>query len=435
MMKRLLMGSILLLSALLIVLVLILGWAVGTTSGAKWLVKQASVAEPRLEAAIIGGRLLTGVTLDYLRWDDTDIQLSVSEGALSWNGGCLLLKQCDLVVTAASINGRYIDTQAPSAIGPFPESEPFSLPFSRLKLRADIGTASLQMMDQTIDVGAIGLSADVSDAHVRLDALTVDTIVRRVKASESSLQLTSEVERPVVEPLFSPFDVVDIPIDLSIKTLRIGSVVFDDNQPDFMLSNIEANQLSLINSVLNAERLSVQVDDAQISVSGQTQLLGDWPTNLSVSVIYGQGTETEVMAQTRLTGDLEKIDWTLAMQSPIALRANGSFMPLGKDLPISGALFWEQSIAKNWLPPEIDIQSGVLHFDGTLTNTSIALALETGVRDAADNAITDIAATAQWHNNGVIIEKVTFSQLAGSATATGNISWAGGPMAAVSHHT
>ncbi|MFJ3483125.1 translocation/assembly module TamB domain-containing protein [Pseudomonas sp. NPDC090202] len=153
---------------LIILLVLALGWLLGTQTGSRWALGWV----PGLEVESFSGRLAGQWQADRLRWQQGENQVEVDAPLFDWSPGCLTrMTLCINTLQTGDVRLHFPPSGEPASSGPI------TLPNLKLPLAIELGR---------IQVGSIHLdgSEQVSDlqlaAHWTADGLKIDSVhVRR----------------------------------------------------------------------------------------------------------------------------------------------------------------------------------------------------------------------------------------------------------------
>ena len=411
---------------LVLLLILALSWISMTTGGARWVAKQLSHAEPRLSIAVTEGRLLTGLTLASVDWDDGEARVAIRASELAWSSGCLWLKHCELHLQADDVDVQYVaattdtSTPAPAAIAPL------ALPFSRLQLTATVNRLQVSLSDQTITVSEVATDLSITDARFHVASLMVEQVVRRpVMPVEMTATAATPAEAHLDQigdnnsPIFTPFDWPTLPVIVTIDKVSIGSLIADNTQPDALDIRIKATQLTVDGDALNIESLGVTVGDAEANVSGEVTLHGMWNSHLVLEGSLGADSASPIVGNVTIAGDFGRFDWEAALLAPLNIQAKGNLFPLQDNLPVSGTLLWNQGVADQWLPEGIALQSGRATFDGRLINPLFDLGLISAIQDTNSLESIGIELGAIYDQDQLEIYRGIFTQAEGHLALNG----------------
>ena len=312
--RRILATTGLCLAGLLIVVLLLLAWILGTQSGSRMLWRGVSGAVDGLTAEAVDGRFVGPLTLRGLRFENKSVRLSIGSLQLNWAPGSLLSGAVILETLHAD---EVAFTQLKSA-PPSEDTTPFELPRSlslpvSIELR-DIAVSSFEYRPapeaEPLRVDKAMLVASFRGTDLSIDHLSAQGPLFGVRAKASARTRDNYPSTAALEWQASPRDLAPLSGELSIEgdlsSLRVEQTI---DAPYNASQRVELQDL-LGDLRLNAR---VELDNSRLQAIASTLpamgLSGD---------VVAEGSLADLAYRAQLDAETEEF-------GALALLASGDF--------------------------------------------------------------------------------------------------------------
>lgn len=460
--KRILRYTLWVLLGLLLLVAVLLGWAVATESGTRWVAARAVGLVPgELQIEQVSGRLNRDLRLHGIRYSREGLTVQGDSLALEWQWSRLL--SGELLIERLALGD--IDVRLPPASEPSEQPEeqpPFRLPRQlSLPLSVDIRSLSLGAVRITPADGEVGVENEstewLSAADLQIGARGDRVEIRRfsLKSPRADLSLTggatlsghypidlvTEWKLRLAQRLDSSTPEEPIVLD---GTGRIGGDLEQlilnqrvsgplsaelDARLDAVLSDTPQWQADLDVEQLDMARwLSAPSEElAALAPKAQLKAHGDLVSaqlalELSANLPELQQTKASLLAQaSRQRIEIEKLSLT-PEQGEMRFMAQGHIdEPLAKG-DLDATLSW-RSLRYPPAPasPLFESDSGELTLSGKLDDYRLTLSTDlTG----PDLPATRVIAEGQGSLSGMSVRQLYLDTLDGRVALTGDLSWA-----------
>ena len=259
---------------------------------------------------------------------------------------------------------------------------------------------SVSWTDETVTVS-------VDQIHTRFELLPL--LRRQVRVNRLDVRNVDVVvhERPASVGNSAPFS-LDLPITLLIETASITNAHVATGAGDLAIEQIWlSGQLS--GSALQIDRLDVQSELGDISLSGDTRLTGDYSARTDGSWELRLPNQAPMSGNFRMQGDTSRYDIKHDLTAPYEIMTRGTLAVIEHALVVDLANTWQVISLEAGDARTVDLADGELRiigsssefsFDGSTTVLSgdiPALAVTTrGKRNADRISFESISVTNDW---------------------------------------
>ena len=264
-------------------------WVAGTTAGARWLMTTVNHFEPRLEVDVGSGSFWSGLRIDSLTWNQSELFLRVEGFDSRWNFGCLLdnkfcikkLSAQTIIVRPGAATEEEVKTEPTGPIV-LPEiSLPLGIELDDLR----IGQVRIETAESVTDIQSIALQAAMAGDQLSIHGLSVGY-------ENFSAELSGKLQLAK-----------DYPINITAKLLA-----------EKLLDNQDAQlELRVSNTVAKLQIEAELTGAIAASLKGQTQpLLENLPYSAALN--------------------WKQIDWPPTGQTPLIRTTDGQLNAKGEML-------------------------------------------------------------------------------------------------------
>ena len=336
---RLLLFILIAVSALLL-------WVIGSASGTKWTLQQASTQVEALEIEGIEGRFFDGVEIQRLSYQNGETRVEADKLLTAWDPSCLLQKT--LCLNNIDIERLALSLPPPvEAVEPTPTDAAFSIPALPLALdlkNARIGSLSWTQQEVTQSLENITLSAQANSSVMEIRQASLQWQENKISL-EGQLELTENYPLNANLLVEMPNLLGPQPTDLTLNAqgLLDGELAFtaalDGHQQAQLKGNVHALEkplrlTGLLDAVLlqslEAENQAVKLEDLKLEFSGDLNQL-KLATTSQVSGVQLPDNDVQISAQL--------ID--LAKLQDLQLRINA----LGGTALLQGQVGWQDALS------------------------------------------------------------------------------------------
>ncbi|UEA16300.1 translocation/assembly module TamB [Pasteurella canis] len=439
-------------SAVIVLLIFILGTLLVTSTGQRWLIQLADRSLDDLSIEKIEGGLQEGLTLNNLFYESTGVKTHLSQARLELDLACLWHLQ--ICLRDISLYKPHI--QINTALLPATENKKdnVSKPMRRIDLPVSIQVDNLLINklrlvidDNSIDLAHFQTSASLTnESGFILEPTTIDELLVKVSAQAEKEKTPTtyqekqpidwtELEQKLAQPLLAKLEQVDLPFDIKIKAIQGQNwqyQYFNNSHQQQIDIPLVLLQAEAIDHLVKLHQLHIQSSLADVQGHAEIQLNENFPIELRVkSHIHElmQDNNTllpESQLNLALTGSLKK-QTALSLEMTGALNAN-----------VNGVIALNQAktpfelklIAQDFRYPFNTAESNPLQVpqlnldvSGDLLNYQ--LQLNTSVQ-GMNLPKTDLHLQAKGELQSVEIEQLHLDTLKGSADMQGKIGWRDG---------
>lgn len=420
-MKRFLKVALSALLGLVVLVALVVAWLTMTTSGARWLARQAQRFEPRLALEVAEGSLAFGLTVHALRWDDGTFALDAGAAQLGWTPQCLPARTLclDLVrLDDATLTIRdSADDERPATDVP-PEEPAPPEPAAKLRLPVIVTLELLQARNLQLETPAV--RASLASLQASGEASGSAVTLRWGRLQGLRLELLASGEEPAPRESVWPLPRIDLPLDLRVDGLLLEDADIVAAGGSWHIDMVALNA-DLKGPALNLRKLQVQMLEGQLEASGEMTLADTYPLALRLK---GRLTHAELAEPVELdgslAGDLKQLAAKAELSGGVRLSAGGSIAPLDPRLPFQLDAHWP---ALSWPlrgEPQVSVRNGLLTAQGSLDGYRVSLA---GTVSGPDLPEGRWKLQGNGDLNGFELARLEGEVLDGSLEASGKFDW------------
>ncbi len=157
---------------------------------------------------------------------------------------------------------------------------------------------------------------------------------------------------------------LDLPITLRIDTASIQKIHITTGDSEFAIEEAWlAGQLS--GSALQIDRLEIHSELADISLSGNTALTGDYPANATAAWELRLQDQAPMSGMLRLRGNAARYVLEHDLDAPYEIATRGTFALVDDDVVVDLANTWQLVHVESGDTRPIDVVDGMLRINGT----------------------------------------------------------------------
>jgi len=390
---RLFAGLIVGLLLLVTLLVALSGWLVASDGGNRWLFGQLQDHLPGFALERSEGNLVHGLSLYGLRYQAPMLDLSLEDVGLRFDWDCLA-KQTVCIERLGAARGfvaftpvdmqEEVETEEPEG-APLTIILPFGVELRQLQLTQvsyrmpgvdvslDSFLAAANMRGDTLTLQPTelaGLQLSLSEG----DDATPPPAPAGAQPATSTTAAGSLPSSPAATPSAQPaLPVVQLPLAIVVEQLTLT-----DSQLDLYGTKERLEAVTLKaqwrGSLLTIGQLAVRHAMADAALSGQIDLQGDYPLDLSLEGRLKQleslsGQQLEASAD----GDLARLTVAVKASQPVNANLIGELRPLAANLPFELALDWSELGWPLTGAPDYLVRDGQLSASGSLKDYRFTL--------------------------------------------------------------
>lgn len=278
--------------------------------------------------------------------------------------------------------------------------------------------AALQVaeVDGTLLNGLQFRSVSWSDRTVKVSVDQLDTriellpLMRRQVRIESLDVRNVDVlvsQRPPSDSDSAPFS-LDLPFTLRVETALVSNAHVSTGGGDLVIQKLElSGQLS--GPVLQVDRLEIQSELADISLSGDARLAGTYPITAVASWKLRLPDRPRLSGEIRLHGDISSYEIEHELNTPYEILTQGTFAVIGDGVVVDLLNTWREVGIDTGDGRTVNLADGVLRiagapaefsFDGSTTVSTgdipPLIVTTKGKRDADHINIESVSASNAW---------------------------------------
>ncbi|KAB7623715.1 translocation/assembly module TamB domain-containing protein [Alkalilimnicola sp. S0819] len=329
---------------------LALGWLLGTTSGARWLVGQAQALEPRLAVTVVDGDLWSGLEVRQLRWQDEALAVSLRQALLRWRLSCLgSWRVCVDHLEAEGLRVTLHGTDEPAKTAEQPMA-PLDLPVEITLRGLVLSDSTVQLDDTRLAVHRLQGAAQLRGSELDLRRLDIDGLLL-------TLPPPSEQGSPATGP-DSPATAielpkVELPLSVRVRDFSLRQAELRRGEQRWPLQSLQLAGSLRRQGELALDELALRLPQGEASAAGHITLRGDYPLDLSLALqaaepIAGQ----PVKVRAELNGSVARLQAQLSTQGLAVAELRARLQPLQPALPFELTLRAEQLA---WPPTEPEL--------------------------------------------------------------------------------
>ncbi|AEY01576.1 hypothetical protein GU3_09100 [Oceanimonas sp. GK1] len=420
--KRLLLGALIGLCLLLMLVASLLL----THTGNQWLWGLAKQQVPGLAGTMVSGQLLSGWEFSELAYEQDSLAFRARQVSLDWQLGKVVdgrlwlrrLEAADIEVEirdlAESPSEPEQETAALTSLTPPLNIELDDIRADRVSISLPgqrIGWQSLQVAARWDDDGMVITGPQMSGLTIELEP--TNEITPETGAANTADQQAMSLPEIV------------LPFPLKIEQLALtDSRLVQNGQPQAL--HRLALALEGEGSRVRIEQLALAHALADVSLSGDVTLTGDYPLNANLNAtLHEPLLDGQLKGQNlvlTVSNSLADLAAELRLQGPVAAEASLKTRPLEPGLPLELRLGWQQ-LGWPLAEPQWTLTQGELSLTGALEDYRLALNTEAGGPGLPP---VGIELAARGNLQQARIEPLTLVLPQGETHLTGDIGWTDG---------
>ncbi len=216
---------------------------------------------------------------------------------------------------------------------------------------------------------------------------------------------------------------VDIPVRLQLENGSIESLRIVTPGSEFLVDTIRLGG-ELSGSELDIRRFDLQSTLADIALSGDARLTGDYPVHASAGWEVRLQDQVPLSGILRVRGDASRYEIQHDLDAPYAVATQGTVASTTAGISLDLDNRWEQIRIEQGDIAAIEVSSGTLHLVGTPSNLVFDGATSLS---SADIPVTALQARGAYVGDGVTLESLRVSNDWGQLLADGVLGLASGP--------
>ncbi|WP_313757851.1 autotransporter assembly complex protein TamB [Atlantibacter hermannii] len=423
----------------LVVLIGIVGFLVGTTTGLHLVFKAADRWVPGLEIGSVTGGL-RDLTIKNLRYEQPGVNVLAGDVHLAVKLSCL--RDSSLCVNALSLRdiNVVIDTKKmpPAAqveeedSGPLDLSTPYPIALSKVTLN----NINIRIDDTTVSVMDFTSGLDWRDRDLTLTPTTLQGLlialpkvakVAQEEVVEPKIDNPQPDEPPLGEtlkqlfskPVLPEMTDVHLPLNLTIQSFK-GEQLRLTGDTDVTV-NAMLLKVSSVDGLATLDALDIDSTQGTLNATGRAELRNNWPVDitlnstLNVDPVKGEKVKIKVGGALR-----EQLEFGVNLSGPVDMVLRGQTrlgeagLPLNLDIT-SEQLYWPFTGEKQYQADDLKLK-----LTGKMTDYT--LSFRTAVKGESIPPAT-ITLDAKGNEQNINLDKLTVAALEGTTELKAVLDW------------
>ncbi|MGU9866715.1 autotransporter assembly complex protein TamB [Kluyvera ascorbata] len=423
----------------LVLLVGIVGFLVGTTTGLHLLFNAANRWVPGLEIGKVTGGW-RDLTLKNVRYTQPGVAVDAGEFHLAVDLNCLWHSSvCVNDIALSNINVAIDSSKMPPAApvkeedsGPLNLSTPYPITLKRFALNS----VNIKIDDTTVSVMDFTSGLQWQDKNLTLTPTTLQGLlialpkvadVAQKEVVEPKIDNPQPQEKPLGEtmtelfskPVLPEMADVHLPLNLNIESFS-GEQLRITGDTDLTVYKMLL-KVSSIDGNMKLDTLDVDSSQGTVNASGTAQLINDWPVDITLNSTLNIDPLKGEKVKLKVGGEVRKqLELGVNLSGPVDmdLRAQTQLAEAGLPFNLeinSKQLYWPFTGEKQFQADDLKLKLG-----GKMTDYT--LSFRTGVKGQGVPP-ADITIDAKGNERQVSLDKLTVAALEGKTELTALLDW------------
>lgn len=423
----------------LVLLVGIVGFLVGTTTGLHLLFNAANRWVPGLEIGKVTGGW-RDLTLKNVRYTQPGVAVDAGEFHLAVDLNCLWHSSvCVNDIALSNINVAIDSSKMPPAApvkeedsGPLNLSTPYPITLKRFALNS----VNIKIDDTTVSVMDFTSGLQWQDKNLTLTPTTLQGLlialpkvadVAQKEVVEPKIDNPQPQEKPLGEtmtelfskPVLPEMADVHLPLNLNIESFS-GEQLRITGDTDLTVYKMLL-KVSSIDGNMKLDALDVDSSQGTVNASGTAQLINDWPVDITLNSTLNIDPLKGEKVKLKVGGEVRKqLELGVNLSGPVDmdLRAQTQLAEAGLPFNLeinSKQLYWPFTGEKQFQADDLKLKLG-----GKMTDYT--LSFRTGVKGQGVPP-ADITIDAKGNERQVSLDKLTVAALEGKTELTALLDW------------
>ncbi|MEE9655509.1 autotransporter assembly complex protein TamB [Kluyvera ascorbata] len=423
----------------LVLLVGIVGFLVGTTTGLHLLFNAANRWVPGLEIGKVTGGW-RDLTLKNVRYTQPGVAVDAGEFHLAVDLKCLWHSSvCVNDIALSNINVAIDSSKMPPAApvkeedsGPLNLSTPYPITLKRFALK----NVNIKIDDTTVSVMDFTSGLQWQEKNLTLTPTTLQGLlialpkvadVAQKEVVEPKIDNPQPQEKPLGEtmtelfskPVLPEMADVHLPLNLNVESFS-GEQLRITGDTDLTVYKMLL-KVSSIDGNMKLDALDVDSSQGTVNASGTAQLINDWPVDITLNSTLNMDPLKGEKVKLKVGGEVRKqleVGVNLSGPVDVSLRAQAQLAEAGLPFNIevnSKQLYWPFTGEKQFQADDLKMKLG-----GKMTDYT--LSFRTAVKGQGVPP-ADITIDAKGNERQVSLDKLTVAALEGKTELTALLDW------------
>ena len=423
----------------LVLLVGIVGFLVGTTTGLHLLFNAANRWVPGLEIGKVTGGW-RDLTLKNVRYTQPGVAVDAGEFHLAVDLKCLWHSSvCVNDIALSNINVAIDSSKMPPAApvkeedsGPLNLSTPYPISLKRFALN----NVNIKIDDTTVSVMDFTSGLQWQEKNLTLTPTTLQGLlialpkvadVAQKEVVEPKIDNPQPQEKPLGEtmtelfsrPVLPEMADVHLPLNLNVESFS-GEQLRITGDTDLTVYKMLL-KVSSIDGNMKLDALDVDSSQGTVNASGTAQLINDWPVDITLNSMLNMDPLKGEKVKLKVGGEVRKqleVGVNLSGPVDVSLRAQAQLAEAGLPFNLevnSKQLYWPFTGEKQFQADDLKMKLG-----GKMTDYT--LSFRTAVKGQGVPP-ADITIDAKGNERQVSLDKLTVAALEGKTELTALLDW------------
>lgn len=423
----------------LVLLVGIVGFLVGTTTGLHLLFNAANRWVPGLEIGKVTGGW-RDLTLKNVRYTQPGVAVDAGEFHLAVDLKCLWhSSMCVNDIALSNINVAIDSSKMPPAApvkeedsGPLNLSTPYPISLKRFALN----NVNIKIDDTTVSVMDFTSGLQWQEKNLTLTPTTLQGLlialpkvadVAQKEVVEPKIDNPQPQEKPLGEtmtelfskPVLPEMADVHLPLNLNVESFS-GEQLRITGDTDLTVYKMLL-KVSSIDGNMKLDALDVDSSQGTVNASGTAQLINDWPVDITLNSTLNMDPLKGEKVKLKVGGEVRKqleVGVNLSGPVDVSLRAQAQLAEAGLPFNLevnSKQLYWPFTGEKQFQADDLKMKLG-----GKMTDYT--LSFRTAVKGQGVPP-ADITIDAKGNERQVSLDKLTVAALEGKTELTALLDW------------
>ncbi|MFU0921541.1 autotransporter assembly complex protein TamB [Kluyvera sichuanensis] len=423
----------------LVLLVGIVGFLVGTTTGLHLLFNAANRWVPGLEIGKVTGGW-RDLTLKNVRYTQPGVAVDAGEFHLAVDLNCLWHSSvCVNDIALSNINVAIDSSKMPPAApvkeedsGPLNLSTPYPITLKRFALNS----VNIKIDDTTVSVMDFTSGLQWQDKNLTLTPTTLQGLlialpkvadVAQKEVVEPKIDNPQPQEKPLGEtmtelfskPVLPEMTDVHLPLNLNIESFS-GEQLRITGDTDLTVYKMLL-KVSSIDGNMKLDALDVDSSQGTVNASGTAQLINDWPVDITLNSTLNIDPLKGEKVKLKVGGEVRKqLELGVNLSGPVDMNLRAQTQLAEAGLPFnleinSKQLYWPFTGEKQYQADDLKLKLG-----GKMTDYT--LSFRTAVKGQGMPP-ADITIDAKGNERQVSLDKLTVAALEGKTELTALLDW------------
>ncbi|MGZ0802703.1 autotransporter assembly complex protein TamB [Kluyvera ascorbata] len=423
----------------LVLLVGIVGFLVGTTTGLHLLFNAANRWVPGLEIGKVTGGW-RDLTLKNVRYTQPGVAVDAGEFHLAVDLKCLWHSSvCVNDIALSNINVAIDSSKMPPAApvkeedsGPLNLSTPYPITLKRFALN----NVNIKIDDTTVSVMDFTSGLQWQEKNLTLTPTTLQGLlialpkvadVAQKEVVEPKIDNPQPQEKPLGEtmtelfsrPVLPEMADVHLPLNLNVESFS-GEQLRITGDTDLTVYKMLL-KVSSIDGNMKLDALDVDSSQGTVNASGTAQLINDWPVDITLNSMLNMDPLKGEKVKLKVGGEVRKqleVGVNLSGPVDVSLRAQAQLAEAGLPFNLevnSKQLYWPFTGEKQFQADDLKMKLG-----GKMTDYT--LSFRTAVKGQGVPP-ADITIDAKGNERQVSLDKLTVAALEGKTELTALLDW------------